>query len=188
MSKLLYSATMSLDGFIAGDGGDMSWLKQHLARSSPEIDDLVSRIGALLIGNRTFTGDDPNKGTDKEGAFGGQWQGPSIVLTHEPPEASEASEAAQATDPDVTYATDLQTAVGLAKAAAAGRYVNVLGANVAAQCLEAGLLDEVLVLIAPVLLGDGTRLFEHPGGTNIRLEPLDPEATVPAGLWFRVAR
>ncbi len=48
--------------------------------------------------------------------------GPSIVLTHEPPGASEASEAAQATDPDVTYATDLQTAVGLAKDAAAGRY------------------------------------------------------------------
>ena len=64
----------------------------------------------------------------------------------------------------------------------------MLGANVAAQCLEAGLLDEVLVLIAPVLLGDGTRLFEHPGGTNIPLEPLDPEATGIASLWFRVAR
>lgn len=46
--------------------------------------------------------------------------------------------------------------------AAAGKYVNVLGASVAKQCLDAGLLDEVLVLIAPVLLGDGTRLFEHP--------------------------
>ena len=133
VSKLLYSATMSLDGFIAGEGGDMSWLKRHLGRPSPEIDDLVSRIGALLIGNRTFTGDDPNKGTDKEGPFGGQWQGPSIVLTREPPGASEASQTAQATDPDVTYATDLQTGVEMAKDAAAGRYVNVLGANVAAQ-------------------------------------------------------
>ena len=190
MSKLLYSATMSLDGFIAGAGGDMSWLKRAPGPTpSPEIDDLVSRIGALLIGNRTFTGDDPNKGTDKEGAFGGQWQGPSIVLTHEPPGASEASEAAQATGirtsptPPICRPrsnwprTPLRAATSTCSAPTSPR-----------QCLEAGLLDEVLVLIAPVLLGDGTRLFEHPGGTNIRLEPLDPEATGPASLWFRVAR
>lgn len=52
-----------------------------------------------------------------------------------------------------------------------------------------GVLDEVLVFIAPPLLGDGVRLFDHPGGTNIRLQRLDvtrsPHAT---GLWFRVAR
>ena len=180
MSRLLYSATMSLDGFIAGPGGDMSWLTEHLGGSDTEVDDLMANIGALLIGNRTFGGDDPNKGTDKEGAFGGQWQGPSIVLTHEPP--------ADADDPSVTFAADLDTAVQTAKDAAGGKYVNVLGANVAKQCLEAGLLDEVLVLIAPVLLGDGTRLFDHPGGTNVRLEPLDPDATGPMRLWFRVPR
>jgi hypothetical protein len=54
-------------------------------------------------------------------------------------------------------------------------YVNVFGASVAKQCLEAGLLDEVLVLIAPALLGDGTRLFDNPGGTVVRLEPLRPD-------------
>jgi len=71
MSKLLYSATMSLDGLIAGAGGDMSWLTEHLiATSSPEIDELLANIGALLVGKRTFTGDDPNKGTDAEGALG----------------------------------------------------------------------------------------------------------------------
>lgn len=179
MSKLLYSATMSLDGFIAGAGGDMSWLTEHLAPSDPEIDDLMASIGALLVGRRTFAGDDPNKGTDAEGAFGGQWHGPSIVLTHDPP--------AEASDPSVTFADDLDAAVRLAKDAAGGKYVNVLGANVARQCLEAGLLDEILVLIAPVLLGDGTRLFEHPGGTNVRLEPIDERRAGPASLWFRVA-
>lgn len=81
MSKLLYSATMSLDGFIAGAGGDMSWLTEHLiAPSSPEIDELLANIRALLVGKRTFAGDDPNKGTDAEGAFGGRWSGPSVVL------------------------------------------------------------------------------------------------------------
>ena len=178
MSKLLYSAGMSLDGFIAGPGGDMSWLTEHLGGSDAPVDDLVAAIGALLVGKRTFTGDDPNKGTDAEGAFGGQWHGPSIVLTHEPPPG--------ASDPDVTFATDLDTAVRLAKEAAGDRYVNVLGANVAKQCLEAGVLDEILVFIAPVLLGDGVRLYEHAGGTNVRLDPVDPQRGGPANLWFRV--
>jgi len=84
------------------------------------------------------------------------------------------------------FATDLETAVEQAQVAAGGRYVNVLGADVARQCLEAGLLDEVLVIVAPVLLGDGTRLFEHAGGTNVPLEPLHPDDTGPLRLWFRV--
>jgi dihydrofolate reductase len=178
-SKLLYSATMSLDGFIAGTGGDMSWLTEHLA-SGPEIDELAASIGALLIGKRTFTGDDPNRDTDAEGAFGGQWQGPSVVLTHEPPRTEDGS--------DVVFVDDLTGAVEAAKAAAGGKYVNVLGADVARQCLQAGLLDEILVLIAPVLLGDGTRLFDHAGGTRVRLEPLQPGRTGPTSLWFRVVR
>ena len=180
MSKLLYSATMSLDGFIAGVDGDMSWLTEHLGTSAPEIDELMAGIGALLVGKRTFTGDDPNRGTDAEGAFGGKWHGPSIVLTHDPPAGD--------TDSEVTFVRDLDTAVRVAQEAAAGKYVNVLGANVAKQCLEAGLLDEILVLIAPVLLGDGVRLFEHAGGTNVRLEPIDPQRVGPTSLWFRVGQ
>ena len=175
-SKLLYSATMSVDGFIAGAGGDMSWLTPYLT-GGPEIERLIESIGALLVGRRTFGGDDPNAGTDAEGAFGGRWHGRVVVLTHRPPE--EAGD-------DVVFVDDLSTAVAEAKTAAAGRYVNVLGADIARQCLAAGLLDEVLVLVAPVLLGDGTRLFEHPGGTNVPLEPVDPDDTGPLRLWFRV--
>ncbi len=170
---------MSLDGFIAGVDGDMSWLAEHLA-SGPEVDELMRGIGALLVGRRTFTGEDPNRGTDAEGAFGGQWQGPSCVLTHQPPPSGSFA--------DVAFFDDLAAAVIAAKEAAAGKYVNVLGANVAKQCLDAGWLDEVLVLIAPVLLGDGTRLFDHPGGTNVRLERLDARASGPTSLWFRISR
>jgi dihydrofolate reductase len=177
-SRLLYSATMSLDGFIAGVGGDMSWLTEYLA-GGPEISELAASIGALLVGKRTFQGDDPNRGTEAEGAFSGTWHGPSIVLTHQP---------LQSADPDVRFVDDLERAVVLAKQAAAGKYVNVLGANVARQCLDAGLLDELLVLIAPVLLGDGTRLFDHPGGTKVRLEPLDERPSRPTDLWFRIVR
>jgi dihydrofolate reductase len=179
MATLLYSVTMSLDGFIAGPGGDMSWLTRHLG-PNPEADELVGRIGALLVGKRTFGGDDPNRGTDKEGAFGGAWSGPQFVLTHHPPAEPV---------PDVTFVDDLARAVAGAKQAAGDGVVNVLGADVARQCLEAGVLDEILVIVAPVLLGDGVRLFDHPGGHEVALEqvrvtPL-PHAT---NLWFRVVR
>jgi dihydrofolate reductase len=180
MGLVLYSATMSLDGFIAGPGGDMSWLTAHLGLN-PTVDDLIGRIGALLVGNRTFRGDDPHKGTPKEGKpFGGGWSGPQFVLTHHAPDAPV---------PGVTFVGDLASGLAAAKAAAGDKYVNIVGATVGRQCLEAGLLDEIFVCIAPVLLGDGVRLFDHPGGTNVMLERLSltdaPQAT---NLWLRVVR
>ncbi|MEU8400223.1 dihydrofolate reductase family protein [Nonomuraea sp. NPDC048892] len=180
MSRLLYSVTMSADGFIAGPGGDMSWLTPYLG-PNPVVDELIGEVGALLVGRRTFGGDDPNRGTEKEGkAFGGGWDGPQFVLTHHAPSAPV---------PGVTFVGDLARAVTAAKEAAGGKYVNVLGADVARQCLEAGVLDEVLTIVAPVLLGDGVRLFDRPGGAGVRLERLSvghvPHAT---NLWYRVAR
>ena len=178
-SRTLYSCTMSLDGFIAGPDGDMQWLTKHLG-PNPVAEGLVPRIGSLLVGRRTFGGDDPNRGTDHEGAFGGQWHGPSFVLTHHPPEGEV---------PDTTFVTDLETGVAAARAAAGGRYVNVLGADVARQCLAAGLLDEVLVLVAPELLGDGTRLFDWPGGRPVDLRPRELSHTHgTATLWYDVVR
>jgi dihydrofolate reductase len=179
MAKLLYSATMSLDGFIAGPGGDMQWLTPHLGPNELA-DELVPQIGALLVGRRTHEGDDPNRGDpDKEGAFGGAWAGPVVVLTSRPP----AEEV-----PGVTFMADLSAAVDAAKTAAGDRYVNVLGATAARSCLEAGLLDEVLVLVAPVLLGDGVRLFEHPGGHEVQLERTHVSVAPGAvNMWFRVA-
>src|SRR2546423_1391559 len=102
MAKLLYSATMSVDGFITGAGGDMSWFIPYLG-PNPLVDDLVRNVGALLVGNRTFGGDDPYKGTTEEGkAFGGAWEGPQFVLTHYPRETPV---------PGVTFVTDLDSGV-----------------------------------------------------------------------------
>ena len=173
MATVLYSATASLDGFIAGPGGDMSWLTEHLGGENPTAERLLANVGALLVGNTTFGGDDPNRGTDKEGAFGGQYQGPVVVLTHRPPADPPA---------DTTFCSDLRSAVDQAKEAAGDKYVTILGANVARQCLEAGLLDEVLVLVAPVLLGDGVPLFRSPGGTNVRMTPISDRTP----HWYRV--
>jgi dihydrofolate reductase len=179
MAKVLYSATMSLDGFIAGPGGDMSWLTGFLG-PNPVAEGLVDRIGAILAGRRTFGGDDPNKGTAKEGALEGAWHGPQFVLTHNPPAAPVAG---------TTFVTDLVAAVAAARAAAGDKYVNILGAEVARQALTGGLVDEILVFVAPVLLGDGVRLFDHPGGSTIRLERLSQsEAPLATGIWYRVVR
>ena len=190
MARLLYSVTMSLDGCIAGPGGDMSWLTDHLG-PDPRADALATRVGALLVGRNTWGGDDPNRGTDEEGAFSGAWTGPQVVLSHT---------ADEVPLPDATFADDLHRAVELAKEAAGDRYVNVLGADVARQCARAGLLDEVLAFVAPVLLGDGVRLFDDPGGRSVALERIRAEDVLgapdrapddpglPPALWYRVVR
>jgi dihydrofolate reductase len=177
MAKLLYSVTMSLDGFIAGPGGDMSWLTPLIA-PNPTVESLIPNIGAVLVGRRTFDGDDPHKGTEKEGkAFGGGWEGPQFVLTHNPPDPV----------PGVTFMSDLHDAVRTAKEAAGDRYVNVMGATIARSCLEAGYLDEVLTMIAPVMLGDGVRLFDHPGGADVRLERISLTHTdLATNVWMRL--
>ncbi len=172
MAKTMYSATMSLDGFIAGPGGDMSWLSDHLG-PNPAVDELIPTIGALLVGARTFGGDDPYKDTPQEGeAFGGGWSGPQFVVTHHPPPAAVK---------DVTFLGSVEEGLVRAKEAAGDKYVNVLGANLAHQCLDAGQLDEIYVIIAPVMLGDGVRLFEQPGGSTVQLERIEvshvPHAT-----------
>jgi dihydrofolate reductase len=178
MAKVLYAASMSLDGFIAGPGGDMSWLAEYFS-PNPIIAELIDGIGALLVGKKTYTGDDPNKGREGEGkAFGGGWDGPQYVVTHHVPADQE---------PNLFFVTDLADGLAQAKKAAGGKYVNVLGANLAHQLLESGDVDEILVSIAPVLLGDGTPLFRQPGGRNVKLERThDSTAPLATNLWFKV--
>lgn len=86
-----------------------------------------------------------------------------FVLTHRPPDLP---------DPDVTYLTgDIGEGVATALHAAGGKNLQILGADVAGQCLRRGLVDEILVYVLPVLLGDGIR-FSSPGLARIDLEPL----------------
>jgi dihydrofolate reductase len=66
----------------------------------------------------------------------------------------------------------IDEAVEVAKEAASGADVVVLGADVAGQCLDAGLLDEVILHVAPILVGDGVRLFDRPRGEPFRLKPI----------------
>ena len=176
MSTIQYQGAISLDGFLAGPSGDMQWMHGLDSIPSTLFDGVAEQVDVILCGARTYRGDDPNAGTDAEGAFGGTWEGPMVVLTHHP-------------DPDpppgVEFASDLGSAVARARALAGDGLVAVLGADVARQCLEAGDLDEVLLLVLPVMLGDGVRVLDRPGGERVRLEVVRAEGL---GLHARIVR
>ncbi|WP_027344368.1 dihydrofolate reductase family protein [Hamadaea tsunoensis] len=180
MAKMLYSVTMSLDGYITGPGGDMSWAVPYL-KPNPLVDELIANIGSLLVGGRTLGGDDPHRGTEREGkAFGGGWSGPQFVLTRDTSRTSTA---------DLTFVHDPETAIRMAKEAAGDKYVNVIGAETARLCLAAGQLDEVLTIVAPVLLGGGVRLFDRPAGDPVPLERMSLSSTdVVVNIWARVVK
>jgi dihydrofolate reductase len=74
----------------------------------------------------------------------------------------------------------IESAVEQAKAAASGRSVGVHGADTIQQCLNAGLLDEISVDVAALLLGSGVRLFDHLAHTPAVLG--DPTVTAGAGV------
>jgi dihydrofolate reductase len=174
MAQVLWHVTMSLDGFIAGPRDDMAWLADYLG-PNPIADEVLAQVGALLMGERTYQ----VAKTEEGKPYGGAWTGPQFVLTHHPPRHAPTG---------FTFLSgDVEEAVAAAKAAAGDKYVVVLGATTARWCLQAGVLDEVLVHVAPVLLGDGVRLFDHPGGTNVKLERISlTESPQVTNLWFRV--
>jgi hypothetical protein len=177
MAKFLYSAAMSLDGFIAGPGGDMSWMVDYLG-PNPVVDELIPQTGAILAGNRTFGGDDPHKGRPGEGeVFGGGWEGPQFVLTHPPGRPGSRSDVR----PRHRHGDHRVAGRGSRQVRKHPRRRR--GSTVSGP----GVLDEVLVCVTPVLLGDGTRLFAQPSGKTVRLEQIAVTHT-PAvtNLWYRV--
>ena len=164
MGKVLWHTMMSVDGFIAGPDDDMRWAFGIDGGSSPTIEEVLRSAGALLVGRRTQDVEDRLQ----PGFYGGAYRGPFFVLRHDPPREPPLVKGVTGQFIDV----GIEEAVRLAKAAADGGDVVVLGANVARQCLEAGILDEIIVHVAPVLVGDGVRLFERPGGAAVKLTPI----------------
>jgi dihydrofolate reductase len=164
MGKVLWHTPLSLDGFIAGPGDDMGWVFDVDGGSGQTTNEVVRSTGALLVGRRTQDVED----RDQPGFYGGAFRGPFFVLRHDPPAQPPVVKGVTGQFLDM----GIQEAVIRAKEAAAGADVVILGANVARQCLEAGLVDEIIVHIAPVLVGMGVRFFESSGGAPIRLRTL----------------
>lgn len=166
--KVVVNRSMSLDGFIAGPGGAMDWIFDFVAPDAAWLVEIAAATGAMLIGRQTDEvgsrmAADQARGTASRGE-GYPFSGPVFVLTHRPPDPP---------DPDVTYLSgDIGEAVATALEAAGGKNLEILGADVGAQCLRRGLVDEIQVYVLPVLLGDGIR-FSPSGLPRIDLEPLD---------------
>ena len=186
MGKVIFENSVSLDGFVAGpndnpeqglgEGGEalFAWYESGdtalplpgadmvfkvSAASARYLRESWSKIGAMLAGRRMF---------EIAHAWGGNppGGGPCFILTHHVPN--------EWTGPDLpfTFVTDgIESAICQAKQAAGDKNVAVSSASVMQQCLAAGLLDEIHLDLAPVLLGDGVRLFERFGSAPVELEP-----------------
>lgn len=161
MAKVIWHTMVSLDGFISGPDDDMEWVFGFDGGPGETADEVVRSTGALLVGRRTQDVEDRLQ----PGFYGGAFRGPFFVLRHDPPAQPPVVKGVTGQFLDV----DIEEALKLARKAAGGGNVVILGANIARQCLEAGLLDEIIVHVAPVLVGDGVRLFDKAGGPPIRL-------------------
>jgi dihydrofolate reductase len=186
MDKVFVDITMSLDGFIAGpndgpelglgEGGEAlhewvfglaSWREAHgmaggeVDRDSEILGEAVERTGAVVLGKRMF---ENARGWGDEPPF----HVPVFVLTHE------AREPLAKKGTTFTFVTDgIESALEQAKAAAGDKDVSVAGgANTIQQYLNAGLVDEMQIHVAPLLLGGGIRLFD-----GLETEKIEVEGT-----------
>ena len=138
----------------------MDWVFDFVAPD--EFPEIAAATGAMLIGRRTYEVGNRMQ-ADKPGSTDYPFSGPVFVLTHNPPDPP---------DPAVTFLTgDIGEAVATARSAAGDKNLEILGADVASQRLRRGLVDEILLYVLPVLLGDGIR-FSSPGLARIDLEPV----------------
>jgi dihydrofolate reductase len=204
MPKVIIDMTMSLDGYVAGpDDGPEHGLGKHggmalfdwyfsgteeyggpLFKPEPgpnldEVKRMFEESGAFVFGRRTY---------DITHGWGGRHPvngAPVFVLTHHPPPPETVPKGPS----NLTFVTDgIESAIRQAKAAAGDKHVKLGGASPGKQALRAGLVDEILVHLAPYLLGGGVRLFDVLDD-GVRLEKLSvSDGPLVTHLRFRVAR
>lgn len=196
MSKVIVELSMSLDGFIAHPDGRTdevhAWYSQGDTEvkmpnneltfktdsvSAEVIQETLRQFGANVTGRNTFDDAEAWGGQDPLGV-------PSFIISHDVP-----AEWAGPDSPFVFVTDGVASAIAQAKAAAGDKAVGVAGANIAQQCLKLGLLDEIQIHLAPVLLGQGIRLFDQLGTTPIGLEQTRVvEAPNVTHLWYRIRK
>lgn len=170
MSKITAGITISVDGYITGPddgpgqglgvggerlhswvfGGPWSYSSSERGSPLPEdeawLNQSVATLGAVICGRGTYEAADHWGGTTP-------WGVRFIVVTYRPEE--------QPAGGGFVFAGSIPTALEQATAAAGAKDVHVMGgADVIRQCLDAGALEGLTIIIAPVILGGGKRLFE----------------------------
>ena len=185
MTKVVFNMTMSLDGFVAGpndspenglgDGGQalFNWYfsgdtEISIGRGSPVLKvspqsakvlkEAIATYGAGVWGRRTF---------DIAQGWGGHPPGsPAFIVTHAIPQ-----EWVYEGSPFIFVIDGVESAIRQAKQAAGDKDVVVCTASILQQCLNLGLMDEIHIDVAPLLLGKGVRLFDH-----LNIKPTDLES------------
>ena len=199
MPWVVAEMSMSLDGFVADPSDEVGplfdwygngevetpsadperWTFRTSEASARYLRDSLESIGALVAGRRLF---DVGGWGETGQPFGDI---PVFVVTHAVPDGWPREDR-----PMITFVTDgVESAVEQARAAAGDGWVGVGGANVAQQCLDLGLLDEVRINLVPVLLHEGIRYFGDLSSAPVTLE--DPEViegTRVTHLIYRVRR
>jgi dihydrofolate reductase len=189
-----FEISVSLDGFVAGpnqseehplgEGGEelhewvfklAAWRQPHgreggeVNASTPLMEEAQSRAGAVIMGRNMFGGGPGAWGDDPWQGWWGEeppFHMPVLVLTHHPREPLVKGETT------FTFVSDgIESALTQAKEAAAEKDVAIGGgAETGRQYLAAGLVDELQLNVAPMLLGAGTRLFDGGAGAGLKLE------------------
>jgi dihydrofolate reductase len=170
MTKVIAGITTSVDGYITGpddgpgkglgEGGERlhywvfggPWTYDDEDRGEPTGDDaawlesVTSKVGAVVGGRGTYE-------AARHWGDENPWGLPFFIVTHRPDEEPEGGA--------FNFVSGVETAVERAREAAGDKHVHVMGgADVIRQALEAGIVDELSIIVAPVVLGGGKRLFE----------------------------
>ena len=170
MTKVIAGITTSVDGYIAGPddgpakglgeggerlhywvfGGPWSYAEESRGEATGEdaawLSDAISRTGATVAGRWTYEAA-RHWGDKNPSEF------PLFIVTHKPEEQPPGDE--------FVFVEGVEAAVERAREAAGDKDVNVMGgADTIRQALEAGLVDELTIIVAPVILGGGKHLFE----------------------------
>ena|SRR5687767_5266473 len=198
MTKVLAGITTSVDGYIAGpddgpgkglgEGGERlhywvfggPWTYENEPKGEATGEDAawlaetIARVGAVVSGRATY---------EAAGHWGDEnpWGIPVFIVTHRPEEEPKSGAFA--------FVSGVEEAVEQARAAAGDKDVHVMGgADVIRQALNAGLVDELTIIVAPVVLGGGKRLFEE-FSSSLELEHLGVrQSTWATFIDYRVRR
>jgi dihydrofolate reductase len=176
LSKVIADITMSLDGYVTGPLADSehglggvdelhTWVAEQDPVDTEILEQTAATTGAVVMGRRLFDIVDGPNGWTKDMGYGAQQAAtpPFFVVTHSAPQHVRLVELGMR----FSFAHDLRTAVDQARTAATdGDVVIMGGGDVIGQAIEQGLVDELRLHLAPLLLGGGTPLFR--AGTRQR--------------------
>jgi dihydrofolate reductase len=170
MTKVIAGITTSIDGYITGPddgpgkglgeggerlhywvfGGPWTYGEEGKSEATGEdaawLAETTSRTGAVVGGRGTYE-------AARHWGDENPWGLPFFIVTHRPEEEPAGGE--------FTFVSGVEAAVQRAREAAGGKDVHVMGgADVIRQALAAGLVDELTIIVAPVVMGGGKRLFD----------------------------